>query len=71
MEDLTGIQKWLAHNKQAMGKYVGKWVAVSGTGVVDAAGSLSALSRKLSVQQRTELLMTRIPTKKEAASLVL
>ncbi len=70
MANLLGIQEWLSKNSQKVGQYAGKWIAVSGTGVESFADSLNALSKKLSEQEKAELLLTRVPTKKEAANLV-
>ena len=70
MENVLEIQKWFVLNKEKVNKYTGKWVAVSSSGIMAVADSLSALSRHLTESQREELLLTRIPTKKEAANLV-
>ncbi len=70
MADLLGIQAWLSKNYEKVGNYAGKWIAVSGTGVEQSAGSLKALSAKLSEQQKSAFLLTRIPTKREAANLI-
>jgi hypothetical protein len=70
MADLMGIQLWLSKNHPAMLKYAGKWVAVSSKGVVTSASSLDQLYEKLDDSQKSEFLLTRIPTKREAANFV-
>lgn len=70
MAALGNTQEWLARNYRKASQYAGKWIAVSGSGIVETAPSLDALTKKLSEEQKSELLLTRIPTRKEAASLV-
>ena len=70
MAGLLSIQEWLSKNHEKVSRYAGKWVAVSGAGVEQAAESLKALSEKLSEEEKARLLLTRIPTKREAANLV-
>lgn len=64
------IQRWLAKNGAKLGKYFGKWVAISEDGVVAQANSVEELSGKLSEEQLSSLLLTRVPTPKEAGTLV-
>ena len=68
--NLLEIQQWFSKNSYKLTDYVGKWVAVSRKGVVESAPSLAALSKKLDEEQRSTLLLTRIPTRKEASNLV-
>ena len=70
MSNLSKIQKWYFKHRREVSRFAGKWVAVSVNGIVDSAGSLSALSKKLSEEQKSSLLLTRILTKKEAANIV-
>ena len=65
-----GIHDWLVKHHRTVSRYEGKWIAVSDSGVVEQANSLPALSKKLTEEQKSSLLMTRIPTKKEATNLI-
>ncbi|MEK6923965.1 MAG: hypothetical protein AABW54_01855 [Candidatus Micrarchaeota archaeon] len=70
MASLQEIQAWLGSNSKLLSRYAGKWVAVSGEGVELSSDSLSSLTRQFKPGQASELLVTRVPTRKEAASLV-
>ena len=70
MESMVGVQGWLVRNHSKVVAHTGKWIAVSGSGIQASAGTLAALMRKLSEEQKSSLLLTRIPTKKEATGLI-
>ncbi len=71
MESALLTHKWLVRNHDKMKPYQGKWVAVAPNGVFASAGSLDALMNKLTEEQKASFLVTRIPTLKEAANVVL
>ncbi len=71
MESMNDVDNWLIRNHSKVVGFAGKWIAVSGSGIKASAGTLRALTRKLSEAQKSSLLITRIPTKKEATGLVL
>lgn len=70
MESLIEIQKWFSQNKETISRHAGKWIAISTSGIVQVADSLDGLSKKLTETQKKELLLTRVPTRKEAANIV-
>ncbi|MFH1200582.1 MAG: hypothetical protein V1708_05945 [Candidatus Micrarchaeota archaeon] len=70
MDSLLEVQAWLEKNYSKLSVHAGKWVAVSGSGVVEVANSMDALSGKLTERQKSSMLITRIPTKKEATGLI-
>ena len=71
MENPLRAHKWLVRNHDKVRKYEGKWVAVSPNGIFAAAESLAKLCGKLDESQKAQFPMLRIPTRKEAANIIL
>lgn len=71
MSALLDIQRWMEkHRGQVNREYAGKWIAVSGTGVVAASSSIPGLKRKVPEGNLSSFLLTRIPLPKEVGILV-
>jgi len=58
------IEKWEVENPDGLDPYAGKWVAITGKGVIASADSLKELAAKKGVDLK-KVLVTRAPTIEE------
>lgn len=70
MADAYGASVWMSKNPHELSKYLGRWVAVGESGVLESADSIEKLLKTLDEKTKLEALITRIPTRKEATALI-
>ena len=66
MVDTKQINAWLSKNPAALDKYAGKWVALSGDGIVAVSSTLKKLLKAKGVDPKTQVV-EKVPTPEEYA----
>jgi len=65
MDDVYKAHEWLASHWSEAEKFTGKWIAVTGSGIVASSNSFKSLASQKIVDER-KALITKVPTVEES-----